>query len=225
MILNRRSERAMAATPVDITVLMSLFEAARWAPSHLNSQNWHFTYSIRGDQYWKQYMNAVVFLNRRWAKDAGALVTVLTRKESLMAIKHSTSSSDQQMNSFVDEVVSMMDMTSNSFEAGAACLALALEGTARGLVVHPIGGFDKEKISKVIGLTTSKSKQKNKNQKTKQKEKNNGQSDDNNDEYVVEIMIVIGNPVVSNDNSETLRVSKRNEIEKFISEGIFKEKL
>ena len=40
----------------------------------------------------------------------------------------------------------------HSFDAGAAWLSLALEGTARGYVVHGMEGFDYDKARKVLDI-------------------------------------------------------------------------
>jgi nitroreductase len=45
LILNRWSPRSMAGEELDEDTIMSLFEAARWAPSSYNNQPWRFIYA------------------------------------------------------------------------------------------------------------------------------------------------------------------------------------
>jgi nitroreductase len=46
---NRWSSRALSDEPVTKEQLMTLFEAARWAPSAYNEQPWRFIYTRKGD--------------------------------------------------------------------------------------------------------------------------------------------------------------------------------
>ena len=46
IILNRWSPRSMTGEELDNDTLMSLFEAARWAPSSFNNQPWRFIYVL-----------------------------------------------------------------------------------------------------------------------------------------------------------------------------------
>lgn len=45
LILNRWSPRSMTGEELDGDTIMSLFEAARWAPSSYNNQPWRFIYA------------------------------------------------------------------------------------------------------------------------------------------------------------------------------------
>ncbi|MGI0033161.1 MAG: nitroreductase family protein, partial [Nitrososphaeraceae archaeon] len=47
LILNRWSPRSMTGQELDDENIMSLFEAARWAPSSFNNQPWRFIYAKR----------------------------------------------------------------------------------------------------------------------------------------------------------------------------------
>ena len=48
IFLKRYSPRAMSGEPISKEELMTLFEAARWAPSASNIQPWRFIYAMRG---------------------------------------------------------------------------------------------------------------------------------------------------------------------------------
>ena len=47
LILNRWSPRSMTGEELVEHDIMSLFEAARWAPSSFNNQTWRFIYAKR----------------------------------------------------------------------------------------------------------------------------------------------------------------------------------
>ena len=51
IFLHRWSPRAMSGRDVDEATLLSLFEAARWAPSSNNNQPWRFIYARRNTPF------------------------------------------------------------------------------------------------------------------------------------------------------------------------------
>jgi len=55
---------------------MSLFEAARWAPSSYNNQPWRFIYAERDSEYWDAFLSLLVPFNKAWAQHAGVLIIV-----------------------------------------------------------------------------------------------------------------------------------------------------
>ncbi len=124
IFVDRWSPRGMTGEAVTEAELMTLFEAARWAPSASNEQPWRFLYARRDTSHWDTYSNFLFEGNRLWAQRAGALVVVVSHTYNNMA-----------------------KMTSlwNSFDAGAAWQNLALQGYMSGLAVHGIGGFDRDK--------------------------------------------------------------------------------
>jgi nitroreductase len=124
LFLDRWSPRAMSGEEITETELLTLFEAARWAPSSYNGQPWRILYARRDTGHWTLFFNLLVEFNQAWAKNAAALA-VLISKETFdhngePAITH-------------------------SFDTGAAWANLALQGTLDGLVIHGMQGFDYEK--------------------------------------------------------------------------------
>jgi nitroreductase len=61
---------------LDAHQLDLLLEAARWAPSTSNTQPWRFLAGRRGDRAFTALLAALTPANRRWARDAAALVLV-----------------------------------------------------------------------------------------------------------------------------------------------------
>jgi hypothetical protein len=111
LFLRRWSPRAMAGTPLRPDDLHPLFEAARWAPSSGNGQPWRFVYALRGTPEFAGFLDLLVPGNRIWCERAGALVVILSRtvRDNGKAVR------------------------THSFDAGAAWMSLALQGTLQGL--------------------------------------------------------------------------------------------
>jgi nitroreductase len=128
---NRWSPRSMSGAHVDKSSLMTLFEAARWAPSSNNNQPWRFVYALRGTDAWPRFFDLLVPGNQAWCKQAGALV--------VMASKNTF---DHNGNPSI----------THSFDTGAAWMSLALQGSLLGLVVHGMQGFDYGKALETVGL-------------------------------------------------------------------------
>ncbi len=118
--VERWSPRAMTGDPVSEAELLRLFEAARWAPSCANSQPWRFVYARAGTPHFNRVFELLSEGNRPWCARAGALIVVLSKK------------------TFDDGRTS----PTHSYDTGAAWMSLALQGSAMGLVVHGMAGFD-----------------------------------------------------------------------------------
>ena len=131
IILNRWSPRAMSGEEISDDELMTLFEAARWAPSSYNNQPWRFVYAGRGTKHWDTLLGLLVPMNQAWAKNASALVVLITR------------------NTF--EFNGEPSRT-HSFDAGSAWENMALQGSTMGLVIHAMEGFDYDKARELLGV-------------------------------------------------------------------------
>jgi nitroreductase len=121
IFVNRWSPRALSGAEIPETELLTLFEAARWAPSAFNNQPWRFLYARRGDAYWDRFLGLLNEKNRGWAHAAAALVVVLSKT----TFDHNGKPA-----------------RTHSFDTGAAWQNLALQATARGWVAHGMQGFD-----------------------------------------------------------------------------------
>jgi len=124
LILNRWSPRSMTGEELDDDTVMSLFEAARWAPSSYNNQPWRFIYAKRNTSSWTKLFDLLVEPNKVWAKDAAVLIVVAASKNFEYNGKFSIS---------------------HQYDAGAAWENLALEASAKGLVAHGMQGFEYQK--------------------------------------------------------------------------------
>jgi nitroreductase len=80
LFVDRWSPRSMNTEELNDEDIMSLFEAARLAPSSFNNQPWRFIYAKRNTQYWDRLFNLLYEANQVWAKNAAVLVAVISRK-------------------------------------------------------------------------------------------------------------------------------------------------
>ena len=129
--LSRVSYRAFSEERLSEEELMSLFEAARWAPSSFNNQPWRFIYARRGDKEWDTFFNVLVDFNKSWCKNADTLVLVVSRNNFEKNNKPARTS---------------------HFDAGAAWMSLALEAHAKNIITHGMEGFDYEGIKKALNI-------------------------------------------------------------------------
>jgi nitroreductase len=132
LLLERWSPRAFADRPVDDNVLLSLFEAARWAPSSYNAQPWVFFVARRHEfEDFKQALSCLTPPNQEWAEDAAVLV--------LTAIR-----TNHEKNGKANRVA--------LHDLGLAVGNLVVEATSHGLAVHQMEGVDLEAVRREYKL-------------------------------------------------------------------------
>ena len=131
LIQQRWSPRAMSGEAIEDHDLMTLFEAARLAPSSYNSQPWRFIYAKRNTNYWNGFFDLLVDFNKQWACHAAALVLIASRKNFEHNQKYAPT---------------------HSFDTGAAWENLARQACAMGYVVHGIAGFDYNKARSFLNI-------------------------------------------------------------------------
>ena len=117
--------------PLSESELLSLFEAARWAPSTYNEQEWRFLYARRDTPHWPKFFDLLAEGNRAWCGRAAVLAVVLSHKVF-------------QRNGKPNPV--------HTFDAGLAFENLSLQGAAMGMVVHGMQGFDFEQARRELGV-------------------------------------------------------------------------
>lgn len=176
-LLERWSPRAMSGESLSPGEIGSLFEAARWAPSGSNGQPWRFLYATRDGAHWESFFGLLVEANRRWAKEAALLAVVVSRTTSEKSGKPART---------------------HAYDTGAAWMALALQGTAMGLVVHGMAGFDYERARTELAVP---------------------------DDHAVEAMLAVGRPGsiedLPADLQEREKPSGRKGLAEVAWEGVF----
>ena len=131
LLIDRWSPRAMSGEEISQEELMRLFEAARWAPSSFNAQQWRALSARRGTEHWQTFFDLLVDANKTWAKNAAVLVVLIPRKlfdrDNEPSVTH-------------------------SYDCGAASENFALQGFRQGLVVHGMEGFDYARARKDLQI-------------------------------------------------------------------------
>ena len=177
LFIERWSPRSMSGEPLDNAELMRLFEAARWAPSTYNEQEWRFLYAHRDTEHWPVFFGLLVEANQAWCHQAAVLMVMLS---------HKVFARDGRPNPV------------HTFDTGAAFENLSLQGTAMGLVVHGMAGFDRGKTRATLAVP---------------------------DDYEVEAMVAVGHPGDPAELSPRLQAlempSERKPVSELIREGKF----
>lgn len=121
LIRKRFSPRAFTGEPLNESDLLTLFEAAAWAPSAMNEQPWRFRYALRGTPGFEALRGTLSSGNQPWAPNAGAMVAI-------SAVKH--------------HVRTGAPNATWAFDTGMAVGNLLTQATSMGIHGHLIGGFD-----------------------------------------------------------------------------------
>lgn len=135
IFLERWSPRAFTGESITEEELMTMFEAARWAPSSYNSQPWRFVYARRDTPAWAGMLSLLIEFNQSWAKDAAALVVLASSSTMLPPGK-----------------TSPVPSHSHSLDAGSAWCSFALQATKMGWYTHGMVGFDLERAFAELGF-------------------------------------------------------------------------
>lgn len=138
LFIERWSPRAFAPDEIREAELMTCFEAARWAPSSYNSQPWRFVYSLRDSEEWQRFLAPLSEFNQGWAKDAAALVTVLSKTTML---RPGASEETPAYN--------------HSFDAGAAWASFALQAALHGWATHCMAITDRDLCARNLAVPNS----------------------------------------------------------------------
>jgi nitroreductase len=130
----RWSPRSFTDRAVTKPEVISLLEAARWAPSASNHQPWRFVWALRGEAAFAAIRDTLTGANPVWAGKGGVLVVVASK--------------DTVTNREGAEVPNR----TAGFDTGSAWLSLALQAQTMGLAAHAMGGFDGDKLAAAVGL-------------------------------------------------------------------------
>lgn len=128
MFLERWSPRAFTGEAISETDLLTMLEAARWAASSYNAQPWRFVYARRGTPHWDKFLGLLVPHNQSWAKEAAALVILISRSSMRLP------GADKDVPS-----------PTHSLDAGTASGYFALQAHKMGWFTHGMVGFDKDR--------------------------------------------------------------------------------
>jgi nitroreductase len=129
LLARRWSPRAFADRPVERDKLLSLLEAARWAPSSNNEQPWHFIVATKDQpEEFDRLLGCLVEKNQSWAKAAPVL---------MMSVASTVFSRNGKPNRHA------------LHDVGQAVADMTVQATALGLYVHQMAGFSVDKAREV----------------------------------------------------------------------------
>ena len=128
IFLNRWSPRAFSSEPIDEEVFLSIFEAAKWAPSSSNEQPWRFIVA-KSEADRARFVDFLVEGNQVWAKNASVLIVVISKK---------TFTYNGKPNPV------------NQFDAGTSWGFLALSALQHGYITHGMAGFHGDQAREVL---------------------------------------------------------------------------
>ncbi|TCV80230.1 nitroreductase family protein [Sulfurirhabdus autotrophica] len=128
IIARRWSPRAFdASKPVTREQLISILEAARWAPSCFGDEPWRYLVWDKNSNLaaWQRAFDCLGEFNQQWVKNAPIL---------MLATASSTFRHNGKPNAW------------HMYDTGASSENICLQATSLGLFAHQMGGFDADKI-------------------------------------------------------------------------------
>ena len=135
LMSQRWSPRAFSMRPVEEEKLQRIFEAARWAASSANVQPWRFLIARHGEPSFNKLHSCLADGNKPWTEQVPVLLLSLT--DTMFPAKGDKPARENP---------------TAKHDLGLAFANLSLQATELGLHVHPMGGFDKEKVKEVFGI-------------------------------------------------------------------------
>ncbi|HJU59987.1 MAG TPA: nitroreductase family protein [Nitrososphaeraceae archaeon] len=131
LIARRWSARAFSTKKVEKSKLLSILEAARWAPSSRNEQPWRYIIFTDDNPEKLDKARSVLLEINNYAKRAPILICAITKK---------TYSDNGIYNRL------------HFHDLGAANENMFLESFNQGLIMHEMGGFNRDKAREVFNI-------------------------------------------------------------------------
>ena len=132
LISERKSIRAFSDRRIEDEKLITLLEAARWAPSSMNEQPWRFVVTRReNEEAFGRMLESMNEQNRRWAHNASVIIlTLASKKFATLGIANEYAWHD----------------------VGLAVGNLSLQAMSMGIYLHQIGGFNKKTAQRLFSV-------------------------------------------------------------------------
>ena len=132
--LKRYSPRAFSGELITKDELMTLFDAARWAPSASNIQPWRFIYAMQDTPEFDKLFSLLAEGNKIWCVKASVLVVTISS------------------NIRIDKDGNKKDNPTHSFDTGSAWENFALQASEMNFIAHGMAGFDYVKAKTDLGI-------------------------------------------------------------------------
>jgi nitroreductase len=131
LLIERWSPRAFSADLLLPEEILSLFEAARWAPSGGNGQPWSFIVAPHSEEeLFERLVGCLSEGNVPWARQAPLLILTIAR-----VVRDNGAAYPGAL-----------------YDLGLAAALLTVQATSLGLHVHQMAGFSKEQASEVFAI-------------------------------------------------------------------------
>lgn len=134
LIANRWSSRAFdVAKSVNQAQILSLLEAARWAPSSYNDQPWRFIvcHKSTNNEAWQKAFDCLMPSNQVWVINAPVLI---------IGCANTVLDVNGQANRFAQ------------YDTGAAAISICLQAAHMGLMTHQMGGYHADKAREAFTI-------------------------------------------------------------------------
>lgn len=131
LIAKRWSARAFSTKPVERSKLLSILEAARWAPSSKNEQPWRYIIFTKDNPVRLMDAQSVLLESNSYAKRAPILICAIARKNYSEGEKYNRL---------------------HFHDLGAANENMFLEAFNQGLIMHEMGGFDVQRAIEIFRI-------------------------------------------------------------------------
>jgi len=134
LLAKRWSGRAYdASQPVAHEHIISLLEAARWAPSCYGDEPWRYIVCDKStnEVAWDKAFSCLAEGNQSWAVNAPVL---------MLALANTIFSHNDNDNRWAQ------------YDTGAATMSLCIQASSLGLMVHQMGGFSTDKAAEVFSI-------------------------------------------------------------------------
>src|ERR671915_141725 len=131
LIARRWSARAFSTKPVEKSKLLSILEAARWAPSSRNEQPWRYIVFTEDNPEKLKKAQSVLKEINDYAKRASILICAITKR------------------TYTDNNI---PNRLHFHDLGAANENMFLEAFSQGLIMHEMGGFDVQMAREVFNI-------------------------------------------------------------------------
>lgn len=121
------------STPVPQADLERMMEAAKWAPSHANTQTWHFYVANKGTAGFDKIVSTLAGYNSEWAKEAPLL---------MIACYTTIPQADDKygQNEYAP------------YNLGVAVQSMLVEALEMDYYARQMGGFDKKQIQEILNI-------------------------------------------------------------------------
>lgn len=131
IIAKRWSARAFSTRPVEFSKLLSILEAARWAPSSRNEQPRRYIVFTNANPEMLKKAQSVLKEINNYAKRAPILICAITKKI------YSDNASPNRL---------------HFHDLGGANENMFLEAFNQGLIMHEMGGFDVQRAKEIFDV-------------------------------------------------------------------------